>query len=109
MSGAGRGAAQDALEFLCVDDFLGTLADARALKTALELGLIDYLVEHRGASADALGRAIGADRTGLRLLLDLLAANGVVEERAGKVRLHRRFAEGPIDWGSMLSASGSER
>ena len=81
----------DDLEFLCVDEFLRTLVDARALKTAFELALVDQLLEHRTLSADALGRAIGVDRAGLRLLLDLLAANRVVEERHGKVRLDRRF------------------
>lgn len=81
------------LEFLVVDEFLRTMVDARALKTALELGLVDRLLEQRGGSVEALGRALGVDAPGLRLLLDLLAANGVVEERAGDVRLGRRFQE----------------
>jgi SAM-dependent methyltransferase len=80
------------LEFLCVDEFLRTLVDARALKTAFELGLVDRLLEQRSAGFDALARAIGADRPGMRLLVDLLAANQVVEERGGKLRLHQRFA-----------------
>ncbi len=80
-------------EFLVVDDFLKTLVDARALKTALELGLIDRLIEHRSGSIDALGRVLGVDTPGLRFLLDLLAANGVAEERDGDVRLSRRFQE----------------
>ena len=80
------------LDFLVVDDFLKSLVDARALKTAFELGLIDRLVEHRSGSVEALGRALGCDRQGIRLLLDLLGANGVVEERNGDVRFTRRFA-----------------
>jgi SAM-dependent methyltransferase len=80
-----------ALEFLIVDEFLKTLIDARALKTAFELGLIERLVEHRAGSIEALGRAVGADRQGLRFLLDLLRANGVIDEREGDVRLSRRF------------------
>ena len=80
------------LEFLCVDEFIRTLVDARALKTALDLGLVDHLLEHRSSGFDALARAIGADRTGLRFLLDLLGANHVVEERDGKVTLTRGFA-----------------
>ena len=79
------------LEFLVVDEFLKTLVDARALKTAFELGLIDRLIEHRSGSIEALGRAVDADRQGMRFLLDLLKANGVVEERSGDVRLSRRF------------------
>jgi SAM-dependent methyltransferase len=90
--GAGAPPSGAALEFLCVDEFLRTLVDARALKTAFELALVDHLVEHRSVGTDALGRAIGVDRVGLRLLLDLLGANHVVEEHRGKVRLHPRFA-----------------
>ena len=82
--------AQD-LEFLIVDEFLGTIVGARALKTAFELGLVDRLVESRSGSVNALGRALGTDEPGLRFLLDLLAANGVVEERKGDVRLSARF------------------
>ena len=86
----GETAAQD---FLVVDRFLTSLVDARALKTAFELGLIDRLVQHRSGDAEALGRALGCDAPGLRLLLDLLRANGVVEARNGDVRFTRRFAD----------------
>lgn len=89
--GLHRGSLPSALEFLIVDEFLKTLIDARALKTAFELGLIERLVEHRAGSIEALGRAVGADRQGLRFLLDLLRANGVIDEREGDVRLSRRF------------------
>ena len=68
-----------------------TIVGARALKTAFELGLVDRLVESRSGSVNALGRALGTDEPGLRFLLDLLAANGVVEERKGDVRLSARF------------------
>ena len=44
-----------------------------------------------GGAIDALGRAVGADAAGFRLLLDLLATAGVVEEQGGDVRLSRRF------------------
>ena len=79
------------LEFLMVDEFLRTLVDARALKTAFEIGLIDRLVEHVSGAVDALSRVLGADRQGTRFLLDLLAANNVVREARGDVRLTRRF------------------
>jgi SAM-dependent methyltransferase len=80
------------LDFLAVDEFLKTIVDARALRTAFELGLIDRLLEARaGGSAEALGRVIGADAVGMRLLLDLLRTMGVTEERAGDVRLTPRF------------------
>ena len=82
-----------ALDFLVVDEFIRTMVDARALKSAFELGLVDRLVAQRSGSVEALGRALGMDAPGLRLLLDLLAANGVVEERGGDVRLARRFLD----------------
>ena len=36
-------------------------------------------------------RVLGVDRQGLRFLLDLLTAGGVVQENRGDVRLTRRF------------------
>ena len=82
----------DTTGYLIVDEFLRSLIDVRAIKTAFELGLIDRLAEMRtGGAIDALGRAVGADGAGLRLLLDLLATARVTEEREGDVRLSRRF------------------
>ncbi len=78
-------------EFLIVDEFLRSIVDARALKTAFELGLVDRLIEHGSGSADALGRVLGTDRLGMRFLIDLLAAAGVVQEARGDIRLTRRF------------------
>ncbi|HET7363607.1 MAG TPA: methyltransferase [Burkholderiales bacterium] len=82
-----------ALDFLVVDEFIATLVGARALKTAFELGLVDRLLESRSGSVEALGRALGVDAPGLRLLLDVLGNNHVVEERAGDVRLTKRFLD----------------
>jgi SAM-dependent methyltransferase len=77
---------------LVVDEFLKTLVDARALRTAFELGLIDRLAQARyGGSSEALGRAVGAEPTGMRLLLDLLVASGVIQEHSGDVRLTTKF------------------
>ena len=82
-----------ALDFLVVDEFIATLVGARALKSAFELGLVDRLLESRSGSVEALGRALGVDAPGLRLLLDMLGTNHVVEERAGDVRLTKRFLD----------------
>jgi SAM-dependent methyltransferase len=79
------------LEFLIVDEFLRSFVEARTLKTAFELGLIDRLVEHGSGSVNALAPVLGVDRPGLRFLLDLLTAGGVVQESRGDVRLTRRF------------------
>ncbi len=79
------------LEYLCVDDFMKSLVDARALKSAFELDLIDHLREHQPRTLDELENTLAGDRAGLRLLLDLLVANRVVEERSGAFRLSSRF------------------
>jgi SAM-dependent methyltransferase len=90
-----RPAAQPAgvLAFLGVDRFLRTLVDARALKTAFELGLVDHLITHRGNSVEATGKALDIDRTGLRLLVDLLASNDVLDQREQRLRLSKAFME----------------
>lgn len=82
-----------ATAFLAVDAFIKTLVDARTLKTAFELGVIDRLIEQRTGSAEALGRMSGIDPVGMRFLLDLLIANQVVEEARGDVRLTRGFRD----------------
>ena len=79
------------LEYLCVDSFLRDAVPARALATAFELGLIERLCERGRSTADDLARRIGADGLGLRLLLDLLVANGVVEDREGEIELSAGF------------------
>jgi len=80
-----------AREYLVVDEFLRSLVDARALKTAFEIGLIDRLMEHRSGATEALGRILAVDAQGMRVLVELLAGNGVVEENRGDLRLSRRF------------------
>jgi SAM-dependent methyltransferase len=79
--------------YLVVDEFLRGFVEARVLKTAFEIGLIDRLLEHGAGAAAALAPVVGLDQAGLRFLLDLLAAAGVVQEARGDVRLTRRFQE----------------
>jgi hypothetical protein len=69
-----------AFPFLAVDDFVRDLVSARALSTAFETGLIDALMAQPRAAAQ-LSAALKFDPRGLRLLLDLLTANNVVEQR----------------------------
>ena len=76
---------------MVVDDFLRTLVAARALKTAFELGVIDYLVEHRASSAASLGAALAMDAQGTEFLLDLLRSNHVVAIRNDEYVLHEKF------------------
>jgi ubiquinone/menaquinone biosynthesis C-methylase UbiE len=77
--------------YLCVDQFLKTGVDARAIKTAFELGLIDRLRAAGECSFDSLCAAAGADRAGTRVVLDLLALNLVIVESREGIRLCESF------------------
>jgi len=81
----------DALEYLAVDRYLRTMIDARALKSAFELRLIDLLDEHGGLSEAAALKALKMDEQGLRFLVALLQANGVAERSRGQIRLQEGF------------------
>lgn len=77
--------------FLCVDDFLSSLPDARALQSAFELGLIDRLCDQPASTWDDLQKLSGVDAQGLRLLIGLLRASGVVEEQGVGIALTGKF------------------
>lgn len=81
-----------ARDYLVVDGYLRTMVDARALKTAFELRLIDLLEEHGGLTEAAALKALKMDATGLHFLLSLLEANGVTERRRGQIRLQDGFS-----------------
>jgi len=79
------------IEYLCVDDFMKTLVDARALASAFEMGLIDYIFQNLRVHVDDL-RSVGrSDERGFRFLLDLLTANHVIEENNGGIKLTQSF------------------
>ncbi len=73
--------------YLCVEPFLRDMAGAVALRSALELGLIDALLTGGPLGAGPL------DERGLGLLQALLRGNNVIEERAGTLRLTADFVE----------------
>lgn len=81
----------DEREYLCVDDFLRTIVDARALKTAFELKLIDHLVSKPDTTLAELTRAFSGDGRGVAFLVKLLAANGVIEEGEDRIALSGGF------------------
>ena len=83
-----RGAASD---YLCVDSFMKTAVDARALATAFELRLIDYLSENQSNTLDDFKKEFVGDGQGLQILLNLLRANRVIAEDNGKVKLSPQF------------------
>lgn len=77
--------------YLCVDDFLGTLVDARSLATALELGLVDHLVKRESSTFEAALAATKTTPVGLRLLVRLLRANQIVEMNDDRLQLTPAF------------------
>lgn len=78
-------------DYLCVDDFLATLVDARSLAAALELGLIDTLARGETLSAHELRSRCSGDARGFRLLIDLLRQNRVVEAGEAGIRITASF------------------
>lgn len=77
-------------EFLCVSKYLGTEMDARAVKSALELGVLDALTA-RPVSFRELRRQCNLNALGLRLLAEMLEANGVVERNGELIALTPAF------------------
>lgn len=101
-------------EYLCVDAFMRTLVDARALKTALEVGLVDGLAASPTVPAEAFARA----EPGVRFLLDLLRAGGVIEQGAGTVGLtepfrqalrYRDLLEAKLDFANLIAVDFVDR
>jgi ubiquinone/menaquinone biosynthesis C-methylase UbiE len=102
----GRTAAKGArleFDFLIVDDFLRDVTQARALKTAFELRLIDRLLEGAPASAAELAAELGKDARGLQFLTGLLLGAGVLDLAAGRYRLHARFLQA-LEFRDLLEA-----
>ena len=102
----GRVAAKGArleFDFLIVDSYLRDVTQARALKTALELRLVDRLLEGAPAEAGELAAEQGADARGLQFLLELLLGAGVVDVAGGRYRLHARFLKA-LEFRDLLEA-----
>ncbi|HEY1377323.1 MAG TPA: methyltransferase [Gemmataceae bacterium] len=77
--------------FLCVDDFLTGFVEAQALKSAIDLGLIDHLLENHPCTLDHLSRHLACDRRGLQFLVALLEANEVIENGVEGIALSSHF------------------
>ncbi len=78
-------------DFLCVDDFIGNMIDARALATAFEVGMIDVLARDGESATESLQEKLDVDERGLFFLLNLLLASGVIHEEGGVFSLTGRF------------------
>jgi SAM-dependent methyltransferase len=95
-----QGAASD---YLCVDSFMKTAVYARALASAFELRLIDYLSENQASTLDDLKKGFAGDDRGLHLLLNLLRANRVIEEDNGTIKLSPEFLKA-LEYRDLLEA-----
>jgi len=78
-------------DYLHVDSFIERIVDARALSTAFELRLVDYLINNQPVFLDDLKKGFKGDARGAQLLINLLIANNIVEESDGRVRLTQPF------------------
>jgi SAM-dependent methyltransferase len=79
------------LDYLCVDGFIQNLFHARALATAFEIGLIDFMLQIGSAGPESLAKRWGASLQAERLLLSLLVGNRVAEEEDGEIKLTDEF------------------
>lgn len=78
-------------DFLCVDDFMESFDHARALATAFEIGLIDFMLQAGSADLESLAKRWRAGFPAMRLLVSLLLANRVVENCEGQIKLADAF------------------
>lgn len=83
----------DARGYLSVDRFIRDAVGARALASALELGLVDRLQQGPAASSRELAEFVHLDGRGMDLLAGMLCANGIIEAADGGLRLTPGFRE----------------
>ena len=81
------------LDHLRVEPFVRDLVGARALATALELGLLDRVAELDQLPIDGLAARLGTAPAGLKLLLDLLDAGGVTRSSIDAITFTPEFRE----------------
>ncbi|MCS7045148.1 MAG: methyltransferase [Gemmataceae bacterium] len=98
--------------YLQVDAFLTGFVAACALGTALRTGVIDTLLRLQPVARKSLADHLGGEQDGLDLLLDLLAANSVVQETPAGVELtpsfqsvlpYRDLLEAKIDFATLAA------
>jgi|SRR5579871_5992077 len=89
--------------FDAVERFLATTLDAAALRSAFELGLIDALATGSDRNAAVLQRRLRLPGPGWQLLVDILAAAGVLSLDDGEVDLTADFRS-VLAWRDLLLA-----
>jgi SAM-dependent methyltransferase len=82
-----------AYDFLCVDDFLETELDARAIRSAFDTGLMEALIGEPSRTPQALAAKSRMDPVGFRLLTALLEANNVVCRSGQELALTAAFRQ----------------
>jgi SAM-dependent methyltransferase len=104
---------QNHTEYLCVDSFIRRVVEARALGTAFELGLIDFLADNPAALFNDVRNRFKADERGLQLLLDLLKVNRVIRKNGErfdfspqfrKALKYRDLMEAKLDFANQVTA-----
>ncbi len=77
--------------YLCVDEFMRDLFSARALATAFETGLIDFLLQEPQPSSEILARRLGLEEQGFALLVGLLEKNRALRRSGSGLELTEEF------------------
>lgn len=80
-------------QFLSVNAFLDTEMDARAIRSAIELGILDKLCVDQAISLPSLAAERRISPAGLGLLVDLLEANNVIARTGELIALTPAFRE----------------
>jgi SAM-dependent methyltransferase len=80
-------------QFLSVSAFLGTEIDARAISSAIDLGILDKLCADQAISLPGLAAERRISPAGLRLLVDLLEVNNVITRTGELIALTPAFRE----------------
>jgi SAM-dependent methyltransferase len=78
-------------DHLRVGQFIETMVHARALGSAFDLGLVDYLKMNRKSVFNEIRRYLKCDGPGLELLISLLEANRVIVIHDEKIGLSPEF------------------
>lgn len=81
------------LLYLRCNQFIDTVVKSRALKTALDIGLIDFLLSRRTSSISVLAQGTNCDLRGTSILCDLLLQSGVLSIQNEDISFSTQFLE----------------
>jgi len=83
----------DSIAYLRCTKYIDTVIKARALKTALDLGLFEHLLVRRTTTLPTLAQVMKADLLGANLLVQMLAQAGVVQIRNEDILFSEEFLQ----------------